>query len=102
MISSEQVLEKLSYVIDPELGLNIVEMGLVYETIIKEDVILVKMTLTTPGCPMHDTIVTNAEKTLQRAFPQYRIFIDLVWEPAWTPEALSPEAKKKIYYGEDE
>lgn len=94
--SQDDVLAVLSKVIDPELGLNIVELGLVYSVIIREDVILVKMTLTTPGCPMHDSILEWVERYLQQAFDPYRIFIDLVWEPAWTPHMMSPEAKHKL------
>ena len=96
MATKEEVLEQLTKVIDPELGLNIVELGLIYEVIIREDVILVKMTLTTPGCPMHDSILEWTERQLQQAFPQLRIFIDLVWEPEWTPHKMSPEAKLKL------
>jgi metal-sulfur cluster biosynthetic enzyme len=96
MPNNEDVLSQLSNVIDPELGLNIVELGLIYDVIIREDVILVKMTLTTPGCPMHDSILEWTERQLQQSFPQYRIFIDLVWEPEWTPHKMSAEAKEKL------
>lgn len=94
--SNEAVLKSLENVIDPELNLNIVELGLIYDVIIREDVILVRMTLTTPGCPMHDSILQWVERNLQTGFPEYRIFIDLVWEPQWTPEKMSPEAKNKL------
>lgn len=94
--SQDEVFNVLSKVIDPELGLNIVELGLVYSVIIREDVILVKMTLTTPGCPMHDSILEWVERYLKQAFSDYRIFINLVWEPAWTPQMMSAEAKHKL------
>ncbi len=94
--TNEMVLNSLENVIDPELNLNIVELGLIYDVIIREDVILVRMTLTTPGCPMHDSILQWVERQLQSSFPQYRIFIDLVWEPQWTPEKMSVEAKNKL------
>jgi len=94
--TNEMVLNSLENVIDPELNLNIVELGLIYDVIIREDVILVRMTLTTPGCPMHDSILQWVERQLQTSYPQYRIFIDLVWEPQWTPEKMSLEAKNKL------
>lgn len=94
--TNEMVLNSLENVIDPELNLNIVELGLIYDLIIREDVILVRMTLTTPGCPMHDSILQWVERQLQTSYPQYRIFIDLVWEPQWTPEKMSLEAKNKL------
>ncbi len=94
--SQDDVLSVLTKVIDPELGLNIVELGLIYSVIIREDVILVKMTLTTPGCPMHDSILEWVDRNLKQSFTEYRVFIDLVWEPAWEPRMMSPEAKHKL------
>ncbi len=93
-IKREDVLETLKAVIDPEIGLNIVDLGLVYDVQISDEVILITMTLTTPGCPMHGSIVNWVERIISMSFPNKIVDVQLVWEPRWTPEKMSEEAKK--------
>lgn len=98
LTSAEQIRELLSQVYDPELGINIVDLGLVYDILIKqagvgEDQIFIKMTLTTPGCPMHDTIVGGVRRVL-RDHDIDQVKVDLVWEPRWSPEMISAQAKE--------
>ena len=96
-ITQEQVMEVLKTVVDPEVGLNLVDLGLIYGVDITEDeIITITMTLTTKGCPMHEMMLSSAKRTLQNQLPAKEVNINLVWEPAWTPERLSPEAKKKL------
>lgn len=92
----ENLLDLLREVYDPELGINIVDLGLVYEVREDPDQIYVRMTLTTPGCPMHDTIVGGVKWVLrEQAKPPE---VDLVWEPQWSPAMMSEEAKERLGY----
>lgn len=95
-INKEDVIETLKSVIDPEIGLNIVDLGLVYNVQISDELILITMTLTTPGCPMHGSIVDWVRRILSMTFPNKIIDVQLVWEPKWSPEKMSEEAKKLL------
>jgi len=95
-ITREDVLEALKSVIDPEIGLNIVDLGLVYDIQISDNFIFITMTLTTPGCPMHGSIVDWVKRILSMSFPDKNIEVELVWEPMWTPDKMSEEAKKQL------
>ena len=86
----------LRTVVDPEIGINIVDLGLVYDIIIEEAMITVTMTLTTPGCPMHSSITSWVENQVKSIEPGYEVFVNLVWEPRWTPEKMSDEAKQLL------
>ncbi|QYG95187.1 metal-sulfur cluster assembly factor [Iamia sp. SCSIO 61187] len=92
----EQVLAALGDVWDPELGLDVVSLGLVYDVRIDGDVIEVDMTLTTPGCPVSEQLPAEAEAAVRAAVPDADVRMALVWEPAWTPERLSPTALEQL------
>lgn len=100
MITNTQVLEKLKTVMDPELFIDIVSLGLIYDVGIQHTAngkqqIKVTMTLTTPGCPLApeiDRLVREAIKPLG----EYEIELDLVWEPAWNKDRMSEEAKLQL------
>lgn len=97
MTPTEKILEPLSAVIDPEVGLNIVEMGLVYRAEEKEGGIFVEMTMTSPACPMGGYIQKQAETALRSAFPQAsQVSVSLVWDPPWGPDKMTDAAKKKL------
>ena len=96
MNNNEKILEVLKDVIDPEIGLNIVDLGLVYDVNETENEITVTMTLTTPGCPMHGSITQWVETTVKQFSPFKKVIINLVWEPQWTPELMTVEAKKQL------
>jgi len=96
MSNKEEILEVLKGVVDPEIGLNIVDLGLVYEVEINENEIEVTMTLTTPGCPMHNSITSWAEKVISQFEPEARVKVNLVWEPKWTPALMTLEAKREL------
>ena len=95
-IQSLVALSALHNVIDPEIGLNIVDLGLVYQIDFDEGnkIIFVSMTLTTQFCPMGDSIRNNATRTMQAAFPEYKIHTDLVFDPPWSQERISEEGKQ--------
>ena len=92
-ISEEDVLAALQTVYDPELGLDIVSLGLIYEVNIHDDTVQIVMTLTTPGCPMHDAIGTGAEWTLKQLPGINNVEIKLTWNPPWDPSRMSEAAR---------
>src|SRR5437763_982072 len=92
-ISADQAKLALRKVKDPELGLNIVDLGLVYEIVVNENNIHVDMTLTSPGCPAGPQIMTDAERVLQALPGVGDVEINLVWSPYWTPERIEPRVR---------
>ncbi len=97
-ITNEQVRSALENVIDPELGINVVDLGLIYNILIEEKKIAIDMTLTTPGCPLAGMLAGNVEQALREAFPDMEVEVSLVWDPPWSPEMLSEEAKAQLGY----
>jgi len=96
LITKEIVMQKLSEVVDPEIGLNIVEMGLVYSVEINDDSVNIKMTLTAPGCPLQNTLVSIAKDAVQNIPGVKNVNIQIVWDPPWHPSMMSEEAKRKL------
>jgi len=86
-MTEADVWHALGRVVDPELGLDIVELGLVYDVAVDAASIRITMTLTTPGCPLHDVILDGVGRVLTTPGGQ-EVRIDLVWEPAWSPERI--------------
>lgn len=99
MLNEDAIREALRTVYDPEIGLDIVTLGLVYGISVSEDFkVDVVMTMTTPGCPMLDVIVGGVESTL-KALPEVsEVAVELVWEPAWTPERIEEHGRKSLGY----
>lgn len=94
--TGELVLETLKYIIDPEVGINIVDLGLVYKISLDKDELEVDLTLTTPGCPMSGTITTAAQQILENHFPEYQVKINLVWTPMWSTEMITDEGRQQL------
>jgi metal-sulfur cluster biosynthetic enzyme len=93
----EKVLNVLYDVIDPELNMNVVDLGLVYELKVdEENNVYVKMTLTTPGCPLHDSIIGGAEKAIRTVEGVNHVQVDLTWMPPWSPDKMSDKAKEML------
>lgn len=91
--TTEELLEALKDVFDPELGYNIVDLGLVYGATMKDAAALITMTLTTPGCPASDVIQAGVRQRLEEVPGVEMVDIDLVWDPPWRPQSMSLEAK---------
>lgn len=93
----ELVRRHLRAVIDPELGVNIVDLGLVYGVTVDADgLVAIEMTLTTPGCPLGGFLDDQIRACLS-ALPQVReVRVELVWEPRWAPEAMSDAAREQL------
>lgn len=96
MVTEEEVLKALEECYDPEIPVNIVDLGLVYGVEVSGSKVLVKMTLTDPGCPMHSMISDDAKNAVERIEGVEKAEVEIVWEPLWTPERMSPEAKRKL------
>ncbi len=97
MLSEREILNKLTEVVDPEIGLNIVDLGLVYDVKIDADnFIQVQMTLTTRGCPMHDTIASWAKRALLNLPEIKGASVEIVWDPPWHPGMMSTSARQQL------
>ncbi|MBS4461850.1 metal-sulfur cluster assembly factor [Aerococcaceae bacterium zg-B36] len=91
---NEEIVAALETVIDPELGIDLVNLGLIYHvTIDDEGVCLVEMTLTTMGCPLADIIVADVKQALMKLDFIQDVNVEFVWYPAWGPERMSRYAK---------
>ncbi len=109
MIGEEQIRQELKSVFDPEIPVNIVDLGLVYEVRIKPAMemaselapppaeplqdVEVDMTLTSPGCPSHVTIGDSVKRTIEALPGVQSVAVNFIWTPAWGPERISAEGK---------
>lgn len=97
MLTEQDILNRLREVIDPEIGLNIVDLGLIYSIEMnKENQIHVKMTLTTPGCPMHDAMSNWALRAVATTPGVAGASVEVVWEPPWNPAMMTDFAKTQL------
>jgi metal-sulfur cluster biosynthetic enzyme len=88
------IVDALERVVDPEVALNIVDVGLVYGVVVKDNRIDLNVTMTSAACPVTDVIVDDIETQLDRVMPpDMLIHVELVWEPPWTPERMSEQAR---------
>jgi len=96
-ITDRIVLEKLSQVLDPEIAISIVDLGLIYDVKIKKNKIIVIMTLTTVGCPLFDIIEQDIkDKIKELGFKEKDIQIKLVFDPPWSIDRMSKKGKKLL------
>ena len=96
MVSEKLILTALKHVLDPEIGINIVDLGLVYEVKVENGNVEIKMTMTTPGCPLHESISNGAEEAVRQLPGVENVKVDLVWQPAWTPDRMTDWARKQL------
>ncbi len=95
-ISVEQIREAIrQYVIDPEIGINVVDMGLIYDIRLWGTDIFIEMTLTSMGCPDGPYIIQSVHDVTQKISGK-AVHVELVWEPAWNKNMLSQEAKDEL------
>ena len=95
MPTEDEVREVLRGVLDPETGMNVVDLGLVYGIEIAAPEVLITMTMTTPACPMGDLITDNAREAVRAIVPDaIKVEVALVWEPPWTPAMMSEDARR--------
>lgn len=93
--TEEDVLAALRRVDDPEVGMSIVDLGLIYRIEITPRQVRVEMTMTSAACPLGDMITENARRALSAALPQdSAVDVALVWDPPWTPDRMSESARQ--------
>ena len=95
-VTEEMVLAALREVIDPEIGCNIVDLGLIYDVAITGDTVQVKMTLTTPGCPMAGSISWGVKQALLNLPPVTDAGVELVWHPPWSPGMMTEVGRAAV------
>jgi metal-sulfur cluster biosynthetic enzyme len=94
-MSKEEILEQLKSVVDPEIGIDIVSLGLIYEIKIENDEVKIKMTMTTPACPLSGLLVSDVESTLRRmGIKKYDV--QLVFDPPWTPDMMDEKIRNAM------
>ena len=97
MLTKAAVMDKLKTIPDPELGISIVDLGLIYDiSIDKQKKVSVKMTLTTMGCPLFSLIADPIKANVREIEEVKDVEVDLTFDPPWTPEKMSEEAKIKL------
>ncbi len=96
MVKKEDIIDVLKTVIDPEIGLDVINLGLVYEIKVNDDNVYIKMTMTTPGCPLTSWILADAENKIKQVPGVKDVQIELVWDPPWSVDRISEEARKLL------
>ncbi len=93
----KHILEILKEVMDPEVELNIVDLGLIYNLDYDgENRVNIIMTLSTPACPLGDAIILNVKESIKKHYPDFEVNVNLVFDPPWTPNLISEEGKAKL------
>ena len=93
--ADEDVLEAMKDVVDPELGINVVDLGLVYGAMVHEDVtVTLDMTLTSAACPLTDVIEDQTQQALEGLVPSHRI--NWVWMPPWGPDKITDDGREQL------
>jgi metal-sulfur cluster biosynthetic enzyme len=96
MIKQETLVTALKTVKDPELNLNVIDLGLVYSIQIHEDQVEVEMTLTSPACPVGPEIIRNAVAALEKVDGVTKADVRLVMSPPWSPDRMTDEARDEL------
>ncbi len=97
MDTEEDILESLKFVIDPEVGVNVVDLGLIYNVELHGTATVITMTLTTPGCPLHDTIEEAVQRVIGTRHPNItEARTDLVWDPPWDTDMITDAGRRAL------
>ncbi len=100
-LTQQAVLDALATVPDPEIGLGIVDLGLVYNLQIQDHLVRVEMTMTTPACPLHAQMREAVQQAVLERFPEVKeVRVELVWEPPWSPQLMSSAARHALGWSE--
>lgn len=104
MIAKEKVVEALRKVFDPEIPVNVYDLGLIYDVSIEGGKVKVKMTMTAPGCPLGAYLPAMVEDAVRSEVPGVEdVEVEIVWDPPWTPLRITEEGRKQLkqIYGVD-
>ena len=96
MVTKEAVMDALREVFDPEIPVNVVDLGLIYGVEIDGDTVKVQMTMTVPGCPMHGLMTSDARERISKLEGVKKTEVQLVWQPPWSPDKMSSAAKSLL------
>ncbi len=94
--TKQNIIDALKTIYDPEIPVNIWDMGLVYDIDISDDLVLIKMTFTSPTCPMMEEILNQVKSAVQMVVGSVAVQVDLVWEPAWDLSRMSDAARLEL------
>ena len=92
----EKVILEIKKIYDPEIPVNIYELGLIYDIIIKDNDVIVKMTLTTPNCPVAESLPKEVKDSISEIKEVKNVDLELVWEPPWDKSMMSEAAKLEL------
>jgi len=96
-VTAQAIKDSLKQCMDPEVPLNIVEMGLIYGIdVVEDNNVNIKMTMTTQGCPLHETLVQDVTRYAKKVPGVNNVKVDIVWEPKWSMDSMTEEGKAKI------
>jgi metal-sulfur cluster biosynthetic enzyme len=99
-VTKEQVFSELRKCMDPEVPVNVVDLGLIYGVNVSDkNNVDIKMTMTTRGCPMHDTLVSDVKRYLNKLEGVGSVNVEIVWDPPWSIEKMNPAVREKLGYG---
>ncbi len=101
MPTQEEVIEVIKECYDPEIPINIYDLGLIYGVDIKPEAVTVKMTLTAQACPAAQSLPEQVRQRISSALGVKQVNVELTFEPPWSPEKISPEGRKKLGITED-
>jgi len=96
LVTMEDIVKALKECYDPEIPVNVWDLGLIYDVNVDGDKVHVKMTLTAPGCPMHSYISKAVREKIQSVSGVKEASVEVVWDPPWSPDKMSPEAKAQL------
>lgn len=97
LVTEDNVREALKQVFDPELGVSILDLGLVYGVAIDGSQVKVTMTMTTAGCPLQTSLAEAVESAVKLLVPGVdTVNVEVVWDPPWTPERMTPEGQRQL------
>jgi metal-sulfur cluster biosynthetic enzyme len=97
VLNEKEVMDTIRRVIDPELGISIVDMGLIYKLLVEEKTVKVTMTLSNPTCPYGGTLIDDVKKQLFSNTKIQNVHLRLTFNPPWSADRLTPEAKRKLF-----
>lgn len=95
-VRKDQIIAALKKVYDPEIPVNLVDLGLIYDVEVQDKDVKVVMTLTATGCPMHQLIANNVKTAVEALDEGLTAQVEIVWEPRWTPERISAEGRSAL------